>query len=208
MNFCHISDSHMRHMDLDIPYTDVIIHSGDIDVRTLSEFMRFATWYSTLPHPYKILVAGNHDFFIEKASDLVKSICEEMGIIYLENSQVIINGIKIYGSPIVPEFYNWAFMKKRGDEIAKVWSRIPDDIDILITHGPPMNILDKTIRGDAVGCYDLAMRVKEIKPKYHLFGHIHEGYGQQEKDGTIYLNSSCLDEKYKEVRKPQVFTLG
>lgn len=195
-------------MELDIPDADVIIHSGDVDVRTLSEFMRFATWYSTLNHPYKILVAGNHDFFIEKASDLVKSICQEMGIIYLENTQVIINGIKIYGSPIVPEFYNWAFMKKRGDEIARIWDKIPHGLDILITHGPPMGIMDIGYGEVHGGCEDLLARVKEIKPKYHLFGHFHKGYGTITQDGITFINSAIVNDDYNIVREPHIFEIN
>jgi len=128
-------------------------------------------------------------------------------IIYLENSGVEVAGYKIWGSPISPTFFNWAFMANRGDDIQKYWDMIDEDVDILITHGPPMGTLDMTTRGESVGCWDLARAVERTKPQLHVFGHIHNQQGIVEKDGTIYVNASVLNDYYCYAYEPKVIDL-
>ena len=111
------------------------------------------------------------------------------------NEEIIIDGIKFYGSPNTPEFMSWAFMKQRGKSIAKIWKKIPDDTDVLITHGPPKGILDLCKDGH-VGCQDLLERVYEVQPKFHIFGHIHESRGQHKENGTTFVNVTQLDGYY------------
>jgi Icc-related predicted phosphoesterase len=202
MKLVFISDTHSRHKEIKIPFGAILIHAGDVSSRgTKGEIDDFVYWLKSQPHKYKIFIAGNHDFFFEKADK--KNIKIEIpNVIYLNDSGCEINGLKFWGSPIQPEFYNWAFNRKRGVEIKKHWDLIPNDTDILITHGPPYNILDKTIRNKAVGCEELAIKVTEIKPKIHVFGNIHESYGVLEKDNITFVNASILNEKYIYANNP------
>ena len=208
MKFIIISDTHGQHKKLTLPKGDVIIHAGDISHRGKeSEIIDFLNWFKDLDFKYKIFIAGNHDFFFEKTSenDIQKIIPEN--IIYLCDSGVEVEHIKIWGSPITPWFYDWAFNRPRGAQIAHHWQLIPLDTDILITHGPAFGKLDKTTRGENVGCEDLLKSIKEIKPKIHICGHIHEGYGQTTSSKTKFINASVLDEKYGLTNPPITFEL-
>jgi Icc-related predicted phosphoesterase len=88
-----------------------------------------------------------------------------------------------------------------------VWAKIPDQVDVLITHGPPANILDLTFLGQHVGCPQLLQRIKQIKPRLHVFGHIHEGYGREEQDSTIFVNASTCNLRYKPSQPPIIVDL-
>lgn len=203
MKMIAISDTHGQHRELDIPDGDVIIHSGDVSGMGIkAEIESFIDWFGSLPHKYKIFIAGNHDFYFEH-KDAEKIIPKN--IIYLNDTSVNIEGINIHGSPIQPWFYDWAFNRERGREIKKHWDLIPKNTDILITHGPPRYVLDMTRNGDCPGCDDLLAKVIEIGPKYHIFGHIHEGYGQVSNQKTNFINASVLNENYFLINKPIVF---
>jgi Icc-related predicted phosphoesterase len=120
------------------------------------------------------------------------------------------NGIKIWGSPVQPCYKNWAFNRNRGSEIKKHWDKIPSHIDILITHGPSYSKLDRTIDGLNVGCKDLLDRVNCLRPKYHIFGHIHESYGC-EKDistGVISINASLVNKEKILKNSPIAFAIA
>lgn len=210
MKIVCISDTHSKHYSLlekdlitdDLENT-ILIHAGDISTRGYrSQTIDFLNWFSKLPHKHKIFIAGNHDFDFEDNADTINEIIPE-GVIYLNDSLVEIEGIKIWGSPITPYFYNWAFNRFRGDNIKTYWDKIPNDIDILITHGPPYMILDKVVYDQRnVGCVDLLNRVQEVKPKYHIFGHIHEGSGILKVDEVTFINASVLNEDYRLINKP------
>jgi Icc-related predicted phosphoesterase len=207
-----ISDTHSRHQQFgELPAGDILIHAGDATVRgDLQEVVEFNRWLGTLPHKHKIFVAGNHDFLFERAPQLACSLMSNA--IYLLDSFRIIEGLKIYGSPWQPRFFDWAFNLDRGREIRRKWERIPDDTDILITHGPPHGILDGVIDRwtgtiEAVGCEELLPVVQRIKPRVHIFGHIHAGYGQVEQDGVQFINASSCNEAYKIVHPPIVIDL-
>jgi len=93
-----------------------------------------------------------------------------------------------------------------GENRKEHWEKIPMNTDILITHGPPMDIMDKTeIGGHHVGCQYLAKRIKKVKPKVHIFGHIHETYGTQVHHDTTYMNCSVMDIGYSVVNPPTEF---
>lgn len=190
---------------------DIIICSGDISMGgTEYEIEKFLSWYSKLPYPHKILIAGNHDKLFEFQRGIAQELIKKFpNIIYLESAEVIINDIKIYGEPRQPRFgYNWAFNVDRGDAIKKYWDAIPDDTEILITHGPPYEILDMTYRGGVVGCVDLMNRIKELKSlKLCIFGHIHEDAGYLFKDGVHFVNASVLNLNYQLQNKPQIFEI-
>jgi Icc-related predicted phosphoesterase len=208
LKFVAISDTHGKHNNLQLPPGDVLIHAGDISGRgNEEEVIDFLNWFDKGDFEYKILIAGNHDFYFEREpAEQIKKILPK-NIIYLNDSGTTINNIKIWGSPITPWFYNWAFNRHRGDEIKKHWNLIPADTEILITHGPVHGILDNTNNGHRAGCEDLLNRVNTIKPKIHICGHIHEAYGVIEKTGTTFINASVLNERYQLVNKPIIFEL-
>ena len=182
MKIWHISDTHGFHHMLEIPSDiDMVIHSGDgsnfRDIyKNEVEFQDFIYWYSRVPIKYKIFIAGNHDSALEKNLFNVKKQMEDSDIIYLENSDVTIEGIKIWGSPHTPSFGNWSFMKARA-KLDRVWKSIPDDTDIIVTHGPPKGILDSSFDHnnniERCGCNALKKRILDIQPTLVLFGHIH-----------------------------------
>lgn len=208
MRFVTISDTHGQHKNLSLPKGDAIIHAGDVSQSgKLNEVLDFMDWFKNLDFKYKIFIAGNHDFFFEK---MPKSILDELipkNVIYLCNNGVEIENIKIWGSPMTPTFFNLAFNSNRGKSIAKYWDLIPLGTDILITHGPVFSKLDETTSGENVGCEDLWKRVRKVKPKIHISGHIHEAYGEVITDTTHYFNASVLDEKYKLKNVAQTFDL-
>jgi Icc-related predicted phosphoesterase len=191
-----------------LPQGDVLLHAGDISYRgRKDEIKDFLNWFNNLNFKYKIFIAGNHDFFFEKASKRELEHIIPPGIIYLQDSEVAIDGIKIWGSPVTPWFFNWAFNKPRGEPLRKHWALIPGNVDILLTHGPIYGVLDTVINDQHVGCKDLLKKVQEIKPRFHVFGHIHEGYGTVKIGATRFFNACVLNENYELVNKPQVFEI-
>jgi Icc-related predicted phosphoesterase len=182
MRILHISDTHTYHDLLKIPSgIDMIIHSGDCSnprdpYNNEPEVRDFIDWYKEIPVKHKIYVAGNHDTSIEKGL-VTKDDFKNAGIIYLENESVVIDGIKIFGSPHTPNFGNWAFMKER-NKLERFWRlAIDEDVNIVVTHGPPKGILDKSYdRNNNLECCgdkSLLNRILEVQPTYSLFGHIH-----------------------------------
>ncbi len=208
MKIVAISDTHGKHQNLILPKGDMLIHAGDVSsMGKESEILDFLKWFSDIDFQYKIFIAGNHDFYFERKNEaLIRQIIPE-NVIYLNDSAVEIGGIKIWGSPISPWFYNWAFNRYRGEDIKRHWDKIPQNTDILITHGPVFGILDKTTRNNSVGCEDLLKKVEEIKPKFHICGHIHEAYGRVKKGKTEFINASVLDENYVLKNKPITFEI-
>lgn len=184
-----ISDTHGDHRDLDIPNGDILIHAGDISPvwGSINELPDFNDWLGNLPHKHKIFIAGNHDNEFESR----RYVCDQLitNGTYLENSSVIVEGLSIFGSPHTVPFAG-AFNTSDGAR-KNMWKRIPDNTDIVITHGPPATILDKNIYGDSCGDGFLYARIREIMPKLHVFGHIHEDYGFFKSDfGTMFVNAS------------------
>jgi Icc-related predicted phosphoesterase len=204
LKFVVLADTHSHHRNVKLPKGDVLIHAGDISYRgKKSEMEDFVAWFKNQDFAYKIFIAGNHDFFLEKAkAKEIEQLIPE-GIIYLNDSGTVINGINIWGSPITPKFFNWAFNSRRGEAIKKHWDLIPATTDLLITHGPPYGILDQVVAsGEHVGCKDLLNRVKEVKPKLHVFGHIHESYGTANNYGIKFINASLTNELYEVMNAP------
>jgi Icc-related predicted phosphoesterase len=126
---------------------------------------------------------------------------------FLQVLLTLIEGLNIWGSPVQPWFYDWAFNRKRGSEIKKHWDMIPNNTDILITHGPAYGVLDKTIRGEPVGCEELRKRISVINPRISICGHIHEAYGQEFIAQTKFINASVLDVHYQLVNAPILFEI-
>jgi Icc-related predicted phosphoesterase len=208
MKIIFISDTHGQHDLLDLPEGDMIIHAGDVSSRgTRHEITKFLAWFKKLDYRHKIFIAGNHDFFFELAEiDDIKAQIPE-NVVYLKDTGVKVEGLNIWGSPIQPWFNNWAFNRQRGKEIKDYWDKIPQNLDILITHGPPKGILDMTLRGESVGCEDLYDAIMQVKPKVHVFGHIHEAYGEESTNGVQFINASVLNLQYQLVNLPVTITV-
>jgi Icc-related predicted phosphoesterase len=217
-----ISDTHNAHKKLIIPQCDILIHSGDATSMGYEhEVRQFAKWLKSLHGTiakHIIFVPGNHELNFEKKLPASKEwLFEEFPeLILLMDEGIELEGIKIWGSPVQPRFFDWAFNKSRGEQILKHWNMIPEDTEVLITHGPPYMILDEvlTITGESytsigqgprhVGCEMLRATVERIKPDVHIFGHIHCARGEFHKDGTSFYNASIMDEMYKPSYEPFV----
>jgi len=180
MKIYHFSDTHQFHESLTIPEADLVVFSGDCSNPRdpfINEYQvrTFIDWFAGLNIKHKIFVAGNHDTSIE-AGLITKKDFTDKGIHYLFNDSIEIEGYKIWGSPYTPTFCDWAFMKAR-NKINRIWETIPNDTDIIISHGPPKGILDLTINYEnnleQCGCSALRKRVLSIEPKLVMFGHIH-----------------------------------
>ncbi len=203
MRIVCLSDTHNCNYKIIVPDGDILIHSGDATINgTELEVEEFLIWYSSLPHKHKIFVAGNHDWLYETNNRFARHLTANYGIKYLQDSATEIEGLKIYGSPWQPRFFDWAFNLNRGKELADKWKLIPNDTGILVTHGPPNGILDK-VSGEygveITGCEELRSRVKELSNhnlKIHIFGHIHSGYGKIGEFGIQFVNASNCDEDY------------
>jgi len=180
MKILAISDTHGFHKELkDFSGIDMIIHAGDFSniqnpMFNQQEAVDFLSWYDDLNVKYKVLIAGNHDTSIE--ARLVRPKENFKSIVYLEHESVVIEGINIFGSPYTPIFGTWSFMKKKG-RLDPLWQQIPENTDILVTHGPPQGILDLSRdRDDKLeycGDKELLNHVYRVRPKHHIFGHIH-----------------------------------
>lgn len=202
-----ISDTHNRHGHIQIPDGDILIHAGDFTARgTAAEVADFGRWLKTLPHAHKIVICGNHDFLGEEDLSAVRKLLDCATV--LQDESVDILGIKIYGSAWTPYFGGWAFNLHRGPHLAERWSQIPEDTDVLVTHGPPALIGDQvhtegTLSIENVGCTDLSKRLSQLKNlKAHIYGHIHEGYGLRNINSVAYINASILNEYYHVKNSP------
>jgi Icc-related predicted phosphoesterase len=208
-----ISDTHSKHKRAELFFPegdfDMIIHAGDISTRGYHrEVKEFFDWFGGLyQFEHKLVIAGNHDFLFEEQPDTAKELIPD-NVIYLEDSGIEIEGIKFWGSPQTPWFYDWAFNRQRGEDIKKYWGMIPNDTDVIITHGPVKNILDYVVHNhEYVGCEDLAFKLEEIEPIAHICGHIHCGYGKTYKHGTMFYNASQLDESYTPRNPPHIIEI-
>jgi Icc-related predicted phosphoesterase len=206
MRLVCMADTHMFHADFKgetaVPDGDVLVHAGDMGrAGDEDELTEVAAWLASLPHRHKIVVAGNHDFLFEQEPDKARALFSAArGFTYLEDSACTIEGVTFYGSPWTPVFYDWAFMLPPGEKLAEKWALIPPHgVDVLITHGPPHGVLDDARRyrdGDGtpdkpprhVGCEALRDRVAVVKPRVHVFGHIHNNGGVVEQHGTRFVN--------------------
>jgi Icc-related predicted phosphoesterase len=208
MRLVLMSDTHGLHASIpEMPPGDVLVHAGDISLRgSLPEIADFLAWFEAQPHRWKLLVAGNHDFAFERQAELTERMVPS-NVVYLRDSGIVIEGVRFWGSPWQPWFYDWAFNLLRGPEIAAKWALIPEDVQVLITHGPPHGILDavERPRGKHAGCEALRDRIGALPAlRLHAFGHIHEAYGQVEQDARRYVNACICDFNYAPVNAPVV----
>ena len=191
-----------------LPKGDVLLHAGDLSYKgRREEVVDFLEWFSRQPFAHKIFIAGNHDFFFEKnaAADIEALI--PAGVTYLNDSGTSINGLQVWGSPVTPFYFNWAFNRTRGEAIRKHWDLIPPDTGLLLTHGPVFGFLDLVSNEQHVGCQDLLRKVLTLQPRAHVCGHIHESYGHIKRAGVAFINASVVNERYELVNRPIVFGL-
>jgi Icc-related predicted phosphoesterase len=204
MKICIISDTHGKHKQLNLPDADMIIHCGDsTSVGKEHEIHKFMKWFSKLEqYKYKLIIAGNHDWLFERNCSLAKTHIPD-NINYLEDSEIVIKGIKFYGTPVQKPFNNWAFNRPES-KLAEHWKAIPDDTDVVITHSPPYGIGDYVNwSGENQGSPSLYTEiVNRINCSLSVFGHIHEGYGIKVIKNTTFINASVLDENYMCVNNP------
>jgi Icc-related predicted phosphoesterase len=205
-----------------VPDGDVAICCGDITtIGQLTVIDDFAQWMRSLPHKHKIAIFGNHDRFQTQSylRDAALGYLADNGITYLEDNEIVIDGIKFYGSPWTPVYGEHSFMASRGEEIASKWHRISDDVNVLITHGPPYGILDGVPKGfwfgeeiiENAGCEMLVRRIQQLKNlKAHCFGHIHTGAGVKVIDNVVFANcASCgiVNDEYEIVNPVRVIDI-
>ena len=221
MKIVFISDTHGLHdmMLHPLPEGDVLIHAGDLtNVGSQHNVREFVHWFQNIKgFDTKVFIAGNHDWAFERKPAWLSDYINDENLsqsdcVYLEDSSFTIEDpefsrpIKFYGSPWQPEFCNWAFNVPRID-LHEYWEKIPEDTDILITHGPPEEILDLNLRGELCGCASLRHHVERVKPFIHVFGHIHEDYGYKIHGGTTYINATTCTPRYIPSNKPIVASL-
>lgn len=189
------------------------MHAGDFTRRHCDEdsVKQFNTWLGSLRYKHKVVIAGNHDTAFEHNPDIAKLLTN---CTYLRDSSTVIDGVKFYGAPWQPEFCNWAFnLKRHSSEMREKWEAIPDNTDVLITHGPPYGILDlcpdMRDRSKLVhaGCEVLREQLNRIKPKVHIFGHIHEGSGIHKEAGTQFINASFMDSRFQPNNQTRIVEL-
>lgn len=212
------SDTHGKHDWLKLPDGDVLIHCGDWSTYgQRQEQIDFVNWLAKQKPKYReiIVVPGNHDIFAFEHYKETRDMFNNAGAIFLEEASCTIGGIKFYGSPWTPFFGGWPYMLSRGQAMKFIWDRIPDNTDILITHGPPYGFLDEVKDWSGkmihVGCEELLKAIERVKPKVHVFGHIHEGakLGPNldgcDSYGKIKLFcASMMDKKYGPTYQPKI----
>ena len=216
-----ISDTHNQHRNIEIPECDVLIHSGDFSYTgDFQSIWEINEWFGELKSSGKVgqivCVAGNHDWGFQKSPNLFRPLMTNC--IYLQDEPLDFMGYKWYGSPRTPFFCSWAFNEQRGEEIKKWWDRIPDSTQILITHGPPMGILDEVDSGvvsgvemgrEHHGCEELRKRVDQLKDlKLHCFGHLHDNNGiYKDPSGKLFVNAAICSEQYEPIQPVRIVEL-
>lgn len=213
MRLVAISDTHTLHEHITVAGGDALVHAGDFCGHGDElEVESFVAWMAAQPHRHKIAIAGNHDRAMAESPAPMAALFAGAGITYLRDSGCVIDGVKFWGSPWQPAFCDWSFNIKRG-QLGDMWALIPSNTDVLITHGPPHGVLDAcpAMRPKLphnpplihVGCEQLREVVfGRVKPKVHIFGHIHEGYGEHLEAGIRFVNASNCTAEYAPINPP------
>ncbi|KAH0786308.1 metallophosphoesterase domain-containing protein 1 [Histomonas meleagridis] len=219
-----LSDTHGMHEQIpqeQLFKCDILIFAGDFsNLGNPKEVASFVKWIDALGIKNNIVIAGNSDLPFETKKlehfrniyqsysktnipieDVKNYVLDDKNITYLEHNSCVIDGIKIFGSPYQPEFKDLAFNMYGNDAVSR-WSDVPNDADIIITHGPPKEIGDTTSTGFHAGCPELRKAIEKAKPALCIFGHIHEAHSIQTIGETLYCNVSILDGKNHVANKP------
>jgi Icc-related predicted phosphoesterase len=204
MRISFVSDLHCR-WEVRVKECDLLICCGDMtNIGGDKELARFNQWIGEQPANKKIYISGNHDLMFKKNCNFAKSLITNAE--YLEDSLIEIEGLKIYGSPWIPIInWSWAF-EANSERLKERWKKIPEGVDILVTHSPPYEIMDACYRGRRFGCANLRREVlSRIKPKIHVFGHIHQWESARRIEyivGTYFINASICDDFLNPVIDP------
>ena len=186
-----ISDTHELHREVDVPNGDILIHAGDFTMfsKSMDAILDFNRWMGELPPRYKIVVPGNHEFFMESDRS-TRNLISSAIVLIDEGVQVM--GLQIWGSPVTP-LYSGAFGQSSPIDRVRTYSKVPDNTDVLVTHGPPFGVLDRA-PGELkhAGCHELLSAVNRVMPKLHVFGHIHGARGILSSDRTVFVNAAVL----------------
>jgi Icc-related predicted phosphoesterase len=211
MKVAAISDTHGR-QNWEMPNCDVFIHAGDMTGRgSLQETAAFATrlraeMESPRGPTHAIIVAGNHDECFEKFPRAARALFA-VNVHVLQDEPLVLDGVTFYGSPWTPPFMQWHFMAEES-QLAILYQNIPASVDVLVTHGPPLGILDPGWTGTHVGSTALAEAISQRKVRHHVFGHLHAAGGQMvEQANTSYYNVAGCDEQYTLINQPRVFEI-
>jgi Icc-related predicted phosphoesterase len=208
MKIVFIADTHDKHRDVILPKGDVLVHAGDMvnvlnhdSIGCVKVIRDVDDWFGELDFKKIICIAGNHEYIFQDglASGLRNAV-------YLEDEHYEFEGVKFFGSPWTPHFFG-AFNANE-HRLGEIFKKADDDVDVLITHGPPHGILDTPSRSDHAGSHALASELKRIKPKVHVFGHIHDSYGEYN-DGTTQFYNAAMSRAHGQVKenKPWVFEI-
>jgi Icc-related predicted phosphoesterase len=199
-------NTHGHHRDVEVPDGDLLVHAGDFTFFNGSTFAirDFNDWLGQLPHRSKVLIPGNHDSgFVDSA---FRELITEATL--LINERTVMQGLKIWGSPCTPGDRG-AFGARTAKEREELFSRIPEDTDILITHGPPRGILDQSaLEAKHQGCDQLLTAVRRVRPCVHVFGHVHQHYGMVRSAGTLFVNAALTGSDYTIAKRPIVFEIA
>jgi Calcineurin-like phosphoesterase len=202
-----VSDTHNKLDRVRVPDGNLLVHAGDATLmgekREVEKFLRDL---KALPHKHKVVIAGNHDWNAFHHPERYREQLAEVGATYLQDELYSADGFLIYGSPWQPEFCGWAFNLPRGPRLREKWDRIPPALHMLVTHGPPVGIMDATPSGECVGDADLLDAIMERPPVYHVFGHIHHSYGRvtTHRPPTTFVNAATCNERYEPTNEPIV----
>jgi Icc-related predicted phosphoesterase len=223
MKIIALSDTHNQHNHIRVPDGDILVHCGDFTNQgTLDEITSFADWFAQLPHKWKILVFGNHevstdigfydsnwkDLHSHKMKIIPPTFWTQRGITVLCNETIKIQGYNIWGHPALPFQYNlhaWGY--RSPEDSSSMWSRVPADTDIILTHSPPYGILDETLNGVNIGNEDMLVNVVDrIKPRMCIFGHVHNP-GTCTEWGILFNNVAMCNDKPELTYPPTIIVI-
>lgn len=213
MNLAAVSDTHDHPYDLPYP-VKIIFHAGDLTIDgAWGQLLKAVDELLRQPADHRVIVAGNHDWCVQQRNEEARKLFKEAGIIYLEDEEVTVEGLRIYGSPYTLEYGAYAFQlpRARGFAAERKWAQIPEGIDILLTHSPPWGRFDVPFgSNNRVGCADLMVALQRIKPRVHIFGHVHSPGDVVGADGIRYINAaqtSTWAGRYHKTHEPVTFEL-
>jgi Icc-related predicted phosphoesterase len=207
MQLTIISDTHGTHERLGKLSGDVLIHCGDMFnmfYQSSEDIHLMDAWFGRQDFALILCTGGNHDFELQKRS----AECDDpfSNAVYLENRSHEYLGVKFFGAPWVPDLYGQAFFVEDSD-LADKWSKIPSDVDVLITHTPPSGVLDVSSSGLELGCRHLMAAVEASEPKLHCFGHVHASSGIVKHGNTTFINAALVNRQYELNHLPYTFKI-
>tara|TARA_Y100000593_G_scaffold81696_1_gene152971 strand:- start:762 stop:1388 length:627 start_codon:yes stop_codon:yes gene_type:complete len=207
MKLVILSDNHTNY-DFETPDGDILIHCGDFTYHGKpSEIEKFRDYLKEQPHRHKLFIFGNHEKIDREVRYWIDYLEDGTGATCIHEKAICINGINFFGSSYTPKFMNWAFMHTKSAR-KRYWSNMNEDMDVLVTHGPPKGIMGKIENGTEIGCEYLLDFVERVKPNYHFFGHNHAGAGVQTNGDTLFVNAAILTEKYEMCKPPMIVHIG